>query len=173
MEEPIEEVYFEWLCAKVMPKSSDNYNGLLQVLHRTEFVWVVVGDKNRAEDGLELRLDFLRETNYLREREWFECGCSVLECLIAFAKRASFQTDISVEEWFWTFIRNLGLEEYRRISESDIPVITEVLEAFVWRNYKSNGDGGGLFPMRSPEKDQRKVEIWYQFCEYLEDQGLM
>jgi len=61
MDVPIEEDYFSWLLAKVvLPRSphTDNYYGLLLVLHTVEFVWAIPGDQNRAEDGLELRLDF-------------------------------------------------------------------------------------------------------------------
>lgn len=174
MDESIEEAYFTWLCAKVTPPYSDVYYGLLLVLHKTEFIWVpsVLGDRNRAADGQELRLDFLRETNVYREREWFECPCSVLEALIAFARRANFQTDIPVADWFWRFIENLGLSEYRRISESDVPVIQGILNTFVWRTYDRDGRGG-LFPLESPKKDQRKVEIWYQFAEFVAEQHLV
>lgn len=172
MNEPIEELYFKWLCAKVMPQHSDNYNGLLTVLHRTEFVWVVPGDDNRAADGIELRLDFLRETNFFRERAWFETPCSVLEMLIALSYRTAFQTQTTVQDWFWLFIQNLGLEECRRITDGDIPAIQSILDRFIWRNYSYNGDGG-LFPMRSPRRDQRKVEIWYQFGDFVEDQRLI
>lgn len=59
MGEPIEGEYFNWLCAKIRKTPAPMYNDLLQILHRTEFVWVVHGDRNRAEDGIELREDFL------------------------------------------------------------------------------------------------------------------
>lgn len=172
MSGPIEELYFNWLCAKVLPQHSSNYYGLLNVLHRTEFAWTVLGDKNRAADGVELRADFLRETNYLPERFWLESPCSVLECLYAFAKKAEFQTDIPAQRWFWVMMTNLGLEEYRHISDADVPVIQDILHTFIWRAYRENGEGG-LFPMRSPRYNQREVEIWYQFCEWVEDQGLI
>src|SRR4051794_4407249 len=121
MNEPIEELYFKWLIGKVMPPHSDNYNGLLTVLHRTEFVWVVPGDDNRAADGIELRLDFLRETHFYKEMSWFETPCSVLEMLIALGYRIGSQILASAQDCFWLFVRNLGLEECRRITDGDIP----------------------------------------------------
>jgi hypothetical protein len=67
---------------------------------------------------------------------------------------------------------NLGLEEYRHVARSDRRVIEDILDIFVERKYDPNGYGG-LFPLRCPKHDQREIEIWYQFNEYLEDQGLM
>lgn len=171
-DEPLEDQYFGWLCAKVLSPYETNYSGLLMVLHRTEFVWVVSRDDNRAADGIELRNDFLRETHFYKDMLWFEQPCSVLELLIALGYRANFQTDIPVADWFWTFITNLGLEDYRRVSEGDIPAIQEILNTFIWRNYHPDGTGG-LFPLLSPKRDQTKVEIWYQFCDYTEDRHLI
>lgn len=172
MSEPIEESYFNWLRAKVLsPNNYRLYLDLLRLLHETEFVWVVPGDKNRAEDGLELRIDFHRESRLNPDPSWEHVGCSIFEMLLAFAKRASFQTDDSVKDWFWDFITNLDLGEYRHVlSDDDILFIDDVLQKFIWRTYDPSGLGG-MFPMRWPKEDQTKVEIWYQFCQYLEDQG--
>ena len=93
MDEPIEESYFNWLCAKVLSVEVPIYFELMRILYRTEFVWVLERDQNRAEDGLELREDFLRETGLDPEPEWLESECSIFEMLYAFAKRANFQTD--------------------------------------------------------------------------------
>lgn len=173
MSEPLDDAYFRWLCAKVLPRHSDNYYGLLLCLHKTEFVWVVHGDHNRAEEGVELRVHFLRETQNPGEPGWFELPASVLEVLIAFAMRANFQLDtMSVSDWFWLMMRNLGLEDFRRIDRERVDEIRKVLDTFIWRTYGSNGFGG-LFPLREPPRDQRKVEIWYQFCDYVADQGLL
>src|SRR4051794_9849769 len=103
----IEELYFDWLCEKILSPRSPNYHDLLLVLHRTEFVWVILGDKNRAEYGIDLRHDFLRETHYMSESEWFDNPCSVLEMLVALAGMAQFETDIPTKKWFWIFMENL------------------------------------------------------------------
>ncbi len=172
MGEPIEAEYFDWLRAKVLPKNTNTYYDLLQTLYSTEFVWFIQGDKNRQEDGLELRQYFLNELKLEKDIFWFNEPCSILEVLISLADRASFQTDISIRDWVWTFIANLGLEEYRQVSEQDALVIEDILYTFVWRTYEPSGYGG-IFPMISTENDQRKVELWYQFCEYVDDQGLL
>lgn len=168
---PIEEVYFNWLCAKVLDANVRIYSDLMRILHCKEFVWINTFDENREEDGLELRNDFLRVAFRKNESEWYNQPCSVLELLIALAQRASFQTDMPVSDWFWRMLNNLNLDEYRQVSDSDISVIDEILDIFIWRTYDSKGNGS-LFPMRWPKEDMRQVELYYQFCEYVQEQGL-
>lgn len=178
MDEPIDDTYFNWLCAMVKPDRSATYLELLRILHSHEFIPVHPGDENRCADALELRDRFLDESGYeydyndKNDEQWANSGCSVLEVLIRFAETAAFQIDMSQKEWFWQFISNLKLEEYRRVSVQDREEIREILDRFVMRRYATNGDGG-LFPLRRPQHDQRGVEIWYQFCEYVEDHGLL
>lgn len=173
MREPIESEYFNWLCAKVLHELSGSiYQDILRILHETEFAWTIQGDRNRSEDGCELRLSFLRASGWENDAGWYNQPCSVLEVLIAFSDRASFQTDRPAQEWFWEFMTNLDLSEYRQVSRADLPVIEDILHAFIWRTYDDSGHGG-MFPLRWPKRDQRKVEIWYQFCDYLDDQGLI
>lgn len=172
MEEPIEEAYFRWLCAKVMAINVSNYHALTQILYSTEFIWIISGDRNRAQDGIELREEFIKETKINNEAAWFHMPCSLLEMFIAFSRRAAFQTDTPSREWFWEFLANLKLNEYRRVNLSDVSIIEDILDTFLWRTYDATGYGG-MFPMRNPDNDQRKVEIWYQFCEYLDDRGLL
>lgn len=173
MGEPIENEYFNWLCAKVLHRGTRSYYELLKILHNTEFAWVVPADRHRAVDGIELRTDFLREVMVKKDPLWYDQPCSVLEMFYAFAKRASFQTDRPEREWFWEFAANLSLDQFRHVADSDHRIIEEILYNFIWRQYDPSGYGG-MFPMRQrPMHDQRKVEIWYQFCEYLEDRGLL
>lgn len=178
MSEPIEDAYFNWLYTKVAWREvyspSIRYESLLYVLHCVEFAWIILGDDNRAEEGKELRKEFLREIHLDEDEDsWMVLGCSVLEMLIAFSRRAAFQTDKSSEEWFWIFMENLKLSE---ISDSafdeEAEKIGPIIDNLVWRRYDRFGRGGGLFPLRRSENDQRKVEIWYQFCEYLVEQGI-
>lgn len=173
MSEPLENLYFNWLCAKVLrvenPTPSLTYWDLLRVLYGTEFVWLLSGDDNRVEDGLDLRREFLITGDIPDDLLWRGLPCSVLEVLVAFARRTEFQTEIPAYTWFWEFIENLGLGDCNDAAccrESDI---VEVLTQFVWRTYKLNGQGG-IFPIEHPKHDQTKVELWYQFFEYLSDQ---
>lgn len=172
-DEPIEEIYFNWLYSKVasvaVPTPSLTYFTLFRDLHSTEFVWLVSGDDNRAEDGLDLRKEFLRSARLDQDPAWLSIGCSVLEMLIAFARRAAFSTDEEPKRWFWIFLENLGLATFNDASTRISQKVSEILDVFIWRTYRFDGVGG-LFPIRYPERDQTKVEIWYQFCDYLIDQ---
>jgi hypothetical protein len=170
--EPIENDYFNWLCAKVLDPTQQIYRKLLWVMHHTEFVYTHPMDQNRAMDGLELRTYFVDETGISPDPSWPVTGCSVFEMLLALTRHTEFQTEMSAREWFWLMVQNLNLDEYRHVSEEDVPYIQDVLERFIWRTYSDDGRGG-IFPLRWPKRDQRGVEIWYQFFDYLEDQGLM
>lgn len=172
MNEPLENDYFNWLCAKVVGRDNPNYQDLLRILHATEFVWVIPADRHRAEDGIELREDFFRATFKKKDLLFLEQPCSIFELLVAFANRAAFQTDMPSKTWFWEMLTNLKLNEFRRVSSSDVYLIEDILYTFIWRQYDPSGYGG-LFPMSRTENDQRKIEIWYQFSEYLNDRGLM
>lgn len=172
MIEPIENEYFNWLCAKVLDDDTQNYFPLMEILFRYEFVWVVPADRHRIDDVIEVKQNFYRETNTPRNSFLEGRFCSILELFIAFADRTSFQTDMPVKEWFWIFLTNLNLDRFSRISDSDIPLIEEILYTFTWRIYEPNGLGG-LFPIPDTLRDQREIEIWYQFCEWVQDKGLI
>lgn len=174
-DEPIEEVYFNWLYSKVasvdVPTPSNSYWTLFRDLYSIEFVWMVQGDDNRREDGLDVRREFQNQFHCDRYDPWMNLECSVLEMLIAFARKAEFNTGISSREWFWRFMENLGLAGFNDARGNISRRVGEVVENFMWRTYRRDGRGG-LFPLRNTPNDQRKVEIWYQFCEYLIDQDL-
>lgn len=169
-----EEQYFVWLCAKVTDSSTSHqpYYELYRQMHQYEFVWVLPGDANRVGDVIDLRVAY-RHTFHLSQKEFEKChpepGASVFEVLIAFLRHAEFQTQISEAEWFHTFIENLGLEDEYDAGGVDEQRVDSILYNFVWRTYEPDGTGG-IFPIRIPLEDQRKVEIWFQFFEYLESE---
>jgi hypothetical protein len=114
MDEPLENLYFNWLCAKVIrvevPTPSLTYWNLFRKLFSTEFVWLLSGDDNRCEDGLELRREFLMESG-LEGESVNPVGCSIFEMLIGLARRLEFNTSDSTAFWFWHLLTNLGLSE--------------------------------------------------------------
>ena len=169
----LEELYFNWLHAKVMLSEPPaiSYNKLIRALFDTEFVWLLLGDDNRAEDGIELRSEFIRESHLDIDQSWFNIGCSILEMMISLCRRAEFQTEIHSSEWFWQLISNLGLSDEFDDNFDDERVGNRLYD-FVWRTYGYSGRGG-LFPMTDPPEDQRGVEIWYQFSEYLVDRQMI
>ena len=171
MTEPLEETYFNWLYSKVVQVQgvntpSNNYYNLLRSMHSTEFVWLLSGDDNRAADGIEVRVEFMRQANYTNDPSWIESPCSVLEMFIAFSRRASFETEPSSREWLWAFFQNLGVDEFTDARLGLKTITEEILDRLIWRTYDEDGNGG-MFPLNDPQHDQRKIEIYSQFCEWL------
>lgn len=163
--------YFNWLYSLVAstsnPNPSRSYYQLLEQMHIKRFVWFIPNDDNRIADGLELRYEF--HNGPLESDEY----CSFLEMLIALSRRAAFETDQEPAEWFWHLTNNLGLREYSDEIFMDIEPgeVRYILDRVVDREYDRSGQGG-LFPLRDPEEDQTKVELWYQLSSYLlEGQG--
>ena len=173
-DEPIEEMYFKWLYHKVAsvdnPSPYLTYWTLFRDLHSTEYIWLMSGDDNRAEDGLELRREFLREAHLDQDPSWLSVGCSVFEMLIAFSRRAAFATTgCSARDWFWIFLDNLKLSSLNDSQENITEKSYPILDCLIWRMYNEFGYGG-MFPLKNPTRNQRSVEIWYQFCDFLIDQ---
>ena len=171
MTEPIEETYFNWLYAKVVriegvSTPSNNYYHLFQTLHSTEFVWLLSGDDNRAADGLDLRQEFLKQAKPDISAPWMDAACSVLEMLVAFSRRTAFETEPTARDWVWIFLQNLGLSEITDATLGAGPYTDDILDRFIWRTYEANGYGG-MFPLTDPHHDQRKLEIYAQFCEWI------
>ncbi len=116
MNEPLENLYFNWLCAKVIyvenPTPFLTYWKLFRKLYSTEYVWLLSGDDNRAEDGVELRTEFLVEADLFDEGVWDDSGCSIFEMLVAFSRRTQFMAGKTEQFWFWHFLENLHLTLY-------------------------------------------------------------
>ena len=104
MSEPLEHEYFKWLYSQVSDVLTTDpyltYDYLFGRLHRTRFVPLVSGDDNRAQDGKDLRLDFFNEIGY-RDEPFLKEDASVFEVLIAFSRRASFETHRCAQASTW------------------------------------------------------------------------
>lgn len=157
--------YFDYLCDVV--GRTYEYSMLLVHLHELEFYSFVPNDHNRGADG-----EYLREL-YCGDGRWAphgvsslpSSGCTMLEMLIGVASRLEFALYLSDWErsiggWFWILVENLGLEWCDDVDWRP-ELVDKKVEVFLARTYRSNGDGG-LFPLRNPRLDQRKVEIWDQ-----------
>lgn len=171
MAAPVDDRYFEWLYGLFGSVRNRNparsYWKLSRILYTTEFVWLIPNDDNRVEDGKELRVEFMSEQGSDgASQEWLDLGCSVLEMLISLARMAEFDSNTEAIVWFGIFMDNLGLTQFKDSKSFDEEDVSQILEKFVYRTYKSNGEGG-LFPLMHPEKDQRKVELWYQLAAYI------
>lgn len=169
MNQPLDELYLNWLYAQIadadIPRSGRTYWKLAGCMFRKEFVWFVPNDDNRAEDGRYLRFEFIEDLALEDvDPDWLEMGCSFLELLVGLSRRLSFLDDGEARDWFWHLVNNLGLRyNDRRFPKENVE---EVLDNVIWRTYEPNG-AGGIFPLRRPDRDQRDVELWYQLNAYL------
>lgn len=176
LDRPLDELYLEWLYSHVASarqrNRSKSYWSLARQLFSTEFVWFVPNDDNRAEDGRDLRHEFVDEYQIeVMDQEWMSLGCSMLEMLIALSRRLAFEATGRPSFWFWQLIENIGMTEYtdRVYTELIAKDVSEKLERVIWRTYTRRGHGG-LFPLDRGRKDQRDEEIWYQLSAYLLEQ---
>lgn len=144
---------------------------LIRQLHGTPFRWSVHNDDNRGEDGKELREEFLDEFGY-SEPDWPEVDASMFEVLIALSRRAAYNSYGTPASWFWKMLENLGFRHYSDANYNNEieEEVDEVLQIVLDRTYSEDGRGG-LFPLRSPHLDQRRIELWYQLSAYILEGG--
>lgn len=171
---PLDHLYLEWLYANfigVVTNRNPNsrYWHFAQQLYTMPFTWIIPMDKNRAEDGKELRHEFIEACGIEDiEINWLQEDCSVLEMLAGLARRAAFETDEEPGDWFWKFIHNLRLPAYndRQFNPLVAEEVDAVLRRLLDREYDKNG-AGGLFPLHHARQDQTQVDIMYQLQAYL------
>lgn len=163
--------YIEWLCDRVN-LDLNRYHHLAATLYSTPFKWSgdIPTDENRAADGKALRYAYEEETGQQSSNN--DRYCNVLEMLVALSERID---DVIGEpgcsdysKWFWIMLYNLNLEE-EEDSNYQHPYVTNILEAWLDKEYDSNGVGG-LFPLTSAYVyvDQRDLSIWDQMSCFME-----
>lgn len=176
----VQEEYFKWLYSKIEnsreARPEKSFWILAEQMFNKEFRYFVPNDDNRAQDGLDLRYQFIVGDNGWHPSYVDRLGpCSFLEMLIALSERMDFEVEYdeslgsSPGEWFWVLMKNLELDRFTddEYLERDCRgYVNTVLEVVIERRYSHNGDGG-LFPLNNPPDDQRDVEIWYQMSAWL------
>jgi hypothetical protein len=172
---PLDELYFIWLYRQVAnPDIRDpslTYWKLLKELFTKEFIWLIPNDDNRIGDGKALRSEFVQDEDLSDvDRDWAELGCSVLELMLGLARRLAFEAEGEPHFWFWIMMENLGINKYSDEWRLPRKHIQKILDRVIFRTYKENGVGG-FFPLKHPEQDQRKVELWYQLSAYVLEQS--
>lgn len=182
MDFDVNQDYFHWLCELVnVEQEEKSYWLLAKDLHRMPFYSLVPHDENRAMDGVTMREEYLNFVNCPKYVSIDLEECTVLEMLVALASRLNYETEGTHEEedntaeWFWEMIDNLGLTDFsddNYVREDGIVKVDDILERLVQRRYAWNGKGG-LFPLDSPQCDQRKAEIWYQMNAYLMERDVV
>lgn len=164
--------YFDWLVYTIAPdyNQREDYMELLLALYSTEFFWVVKRDKNRAEDGLDLRDIFERKTRLYCDTDG---PCNCLELFIALAIRCEnelmYDPDFGdrTDRWFWMFLDNLGLLEYD--SEGfNFDEVSEILDKFMSREYGFNLEFCA-FPSSISVSEMKKMELAYQMNFFIKE----
>lgn len=171
----IDAEYFEWLVNLVSEQrfAKPVYQKLLMRLHSTEFRYSLRRDRDRADDGVEMRYRFAVCHRYDIPSTMADLDgpCTILEMMIALAIRCEEQIADDTRygdrmtQWFWNMIVNLGLGPMTD-SMYDDEYVGVTLQRFLTRDYEPDGRGG-LFRLRNCEDDLRKVEIWRQALWYL------
>lgn len=175
----IQQDYFIWLCEKIKvdkqgSSGRNSYWLLVRDLSRIPFRWSIRNDDNREADGRALRERYMEATN-MNIEGFLIPDVSVLEVLYALSVRIDFDmaeldnSDNSVR-WFWMLITNLELNKYTDLHYAEhqhcSTHVFNIVDKLLNRHFDKHGRGG-LFPLKHPKKDQRKVEIWYQKSAYL------
>ena len=168
--------YFEYLCNLVnITDDPDSYKMVAKFMFKTDAYSLLPLDKNREEDGKNIRQQFISKYNLI-DKGILEKPCSFLELLIGMCERMAFNIDESSEienygYFFKQMINNCGLdiENWRFYNGEDlVNTIYSRIEKVLDRKYSKNGTGG-LFPLKHSDKDQRTIELWYQMQSYLEE----
>jgi len=165
--------YICWLRNLVGDDPSDSsFNTLFEVAWSMYFDYSIPNDYNRADDGIQLRSRYTRETSISLP----DLGdCTMLEFLVGLAIRwndtmyDNTHPDC-VPEYFWNLIKNLELDTNTDDFILEENAVDDIVAGFTILNdrlYGYDGSGGGLFPLQNPHEDQTKVEIWYQMMAYL------
>ena len=158
-------LYREWLVSLVDGDRADRYPTVINAAWDMEFIYSIPTDANRAQDGIDLRRVFERETSHSLP----DLGpCRVLEFLVALSKRIDYilydyEYQDQTDRWFWEMMANLRLIDLgsHNTREPNRKVVDSILQRVIDRTYDDAGYGG-LFPLRHPKEDQRTVEVWYQ-----------
>lgn len=167
--------YYVWLTEQIDIPNHKQYFDLFERLHNVEFVWIVPNDDNRVQDAIDLRnefVNFLNENPIRRKINVGELtlgGATCLEVVIALSHRVAFIASGNghAPQWAWTLIKNLGLQKYSDpLTSQKARNVDNILHSLIWRDYHADGRGG-FFPLRNPEVDQTKIEIWHQLNAYV------
>lgn len=174
------EHYLEWLYSHIGSddRAYNHYWRLVRFLFKSTFYYTVKNDDNRAADGLKLREQFIDEFGSKYSVIFDDEPCNMLEMMVALARRIDgeimWDPDLGDRTpfWFWKMIDNLGVDFFdfsdENYDENCFLYLSNRIDKVVSRTYSRDGNGG-LFPLKNPQKDQRKVEIWGQMQAWMQE----
>lgn len=172
--------YYEWLLETIGWKDGiwqgKSYRMLLRHLFNTEFWPSYPLDSNRAEDGMDLRYRYGYETRLEKEeiRMYLDYRpCSMLEMMVSLCKKCEESLMYRPEDgdrtgnWFFDMVCSLGLADMNDENFRE-HTVDHILEQFMDHRYKANGRGG-LYTIQHSGIDMRRLQIWDQMNEYLNE----
>ena len=198
--EKSEKNYREYLI-NMVERPDEDYRFLLEVLWDKEFYFILPRDEDRGRDGLDLRLEagiedpgifgpcrILEVLIALAKRYEFELynwgemhryrkGKNIFSLDPPEEELSDELVDDVIRtraDLFWVFMENLGLSEYNRKNWSHTHVlveIDEIISRWLERNFEYDGVGSP-FPLKRPQKNMRRVELWYQLQAYIIEKHL-
>lgn len=143
---------------------------LLECLFTIDFEYALFADRNRAEDGFDLRKDWINENGYSIS---LTGPCSMLEMMIALALRCEQHImhddkfGDRTPDWFWCMIGNLQLGSMMD-NNFDEKYVRNICDIFNNRCYQRDGIGC-LFTTRNRRIDMRDLDIWNQLLVWLNE----
>lgn len=168
-------LYFDYLINLIDDNGkADQYSVLLEHLYYYDFVWLknIPLDENRAKDGLQLRSNykaFLPVEEYdLYTRTFIGRECSILEMFVAFAEKLTYiVSSMKVQEYFWLFIDNLGLN-WATNNNMNFQLVNAILQAFLYgtKLHPEDENPPVLFPCREVFENLDK-DLYMQANYYL------
>lgn len=162
--------YYNWLVSQIRVGNPEkSYLEMFEIMHNTEYLFLIPNDDDRVGDGRQLRKDFFRDVvgRRYRKDDLDIKFVSFLEVLIGLSRRVAFQAGNDPDYWAWRLIKNLGLNKMSDpLSKAKIQTIEYTLEDQIWRNYDRKGHGG-FFPLERSIEDQTKLDVWRQMNFYI------
>lgn len=174
------ETYFDWLRSEAFTNRVNRreYEGCLRTIHDIPFYWIMWQDENRAGDALSFRqhdfLGFQQDLDSLDQvwlGVWAMSSPSVLEVLLAIARRWSFYFEGSVAYYFGHLFRNMGYDRHpgRVLGATSTEQVRSKTQVWLARQFEFNGVGSP-FPINEQGVlnviDTRTVDIWTQMNMY-------
>lgn len=166
--------YYKWMthlvCGNLFPQEI-SFTQLLRHLYSVPFTYIIPNDKNRAEDGIDLRYRWAVMQGFDDTPPELAGPCSILEMIVALAIRCeeSLMDDPAIGDrtrhWFWIMLNNMGLGSMSN-NRYDPYLTDEIIDRFLNREYDRDGKGG-LFRIKDCKYDLRNVEIWCQLNWYI------
>ena len=173
--------YKEWLLSQLWDENYveweafiDRWSVLTDILLDVEYVAIVKGDQNRAEDGLYLRSEFNHEEDANLN---MDAPASVLEVLVALACRmereyvGDSEENLAYEifEMFmdsmgltWAASRPLGDVE---LSKKELKMVSQILDSWL-----QNDGSVSIFPVTEYELPELEgKQLWQQMLFFIEN----